>query len=218
MKIDIITIFPDMFEGPFRESIVKRAREKNLVEIQIHNLRDWTTDKRKTVDDTPFGGGGGMVMMIEPIHKAIDTLKQDNSLVIATTAKGDTFKQSIAKELSTFEHIIIICGHYEGIDQRVLDHLIDQQISIGNYVLTGGELPAMVITDAVVRLIPGVVGNETTPKTDSFYQDDKSIQYPIYTQPAEYDLDGEILQVPDVLLSGDHAKIKQWREENTKRN
>ncbi len=214
MQIDIITIFPKMFSNPFNESILKRAQDKKLVKIKVHNLRDWTRDKRKTVDDRPFGGGGGMVMMIEPIHKALDSVRKDNSFVIATTAKGETYKQSIAKELATFEHLIIICGHYEGVDQRVLDHLVDQQISIGNYVLTGGEIPAMVIVDSVTRLLPGAVGNEDTPKDDSFYYDDKTIQYPIYTQPAEYDLDGTKLPIPDVLLSGNHAKIKKWREEN----
>lgn len=213
MKIDIITIFPNMFTGPLSESILKRAQEKGLVEIKIHDLRNWAERKHKQVDDKPFGGGGGMVMMIEPIHKALKDLRKKNSHVIITTAKGSVYKQSTAKKLSEFKHLIILCGHYEGIDQRVLDNLVDEQISIGNYVLTGGEIPAMVIIDSVIRLIPKVVGNEQTPRTDSFYEDDKTIQYPIYTRPAEYELDGKTLKVPEILISGDHAKVKEWREE-----
>lgn len=201
-----------MFEGYFGESIIKRAQEKDLVEINIHDLRDYTEDKHRSVDDKPFSGGGGMVMMIGPVHKALKALQTKNSIVIATTAKGETYKQSKAKELAKSEHIIILCGHYEGLDQRILDHLVDYKISIGNYVLTGGEIPAMVIVDSVVRLLPGAVGNEITPKTDSFYDDDVTIQYPLYTRPAEYEIGGETLRVPDVLLSGDHKKIEEWKK------
>lgn len=218
MQIDIVTIFPKMFDGPFGESIIGKAQEKNIVEIQIHDLRNWAEGKWKRVDDTPFGGGGGMVMMIEPIDRALNELRKENSIVIATTAKGETFKQSTAKKLAeklgksnASGHIIIICGHYEGFDQRILDNLVDIQISIGNYVLTGGEIPAMVITDAIVRLLPSAVGNEETPKSDSFYADDKTKQYPIYTKPAEY----KGMKVPDILVSGDHGKIKHWKNNNS---
>ncbi len=216
MQIDIITIFPEMFKGPLTESILKRAQENGVVKIKVHNLRDWTSDKHHTVDDKPFGGGGGMIMKIEPIHKAIQSLNKEDSAVVITTAKGETYKQSKAKTLSLKKHLIIVCGHYEGIDQRVLDNLADEQISIGNFVLTGGELPAMVIVDSIVRLLPGAVGNEATPKNDSFYEDDKTIQYPIYTQPSTYNLDGKELKVPDILLSGDHKKIEEWRKTNSR--
>lgn len=225
MKIDIITIFPEMFEGPFSESIIKRAKKAGVVEIELHNLRKWATGIHKKVDDRPFGGGGGMIMMVEPIDKALQELRTENSIVIATTAKGETYKQSKAKEfagkLQNEGHLIILCGHYEGIDQRVLDELVDEKISIGNYVLTGGEIPAMVIVDSVVRLLPGAVGNEATPKNDSFYEDDKTIQYPIYTRPEVYELKkqsktGQVeiknLSVPKILLSGNHAEINRWRE------
>ncbi|MBD3280337.1 tRNA (guanosine(37)-N1)-methyltransferase TrmD [Candidatus Dojkabacteria bacterium] len=212
MKIDILTIFPEMFEGPFEHSIIERAQEAGMVEIEIHDLRNWAKGKHKKVDDTPYGGGGGMVMMVEPIHKAIEELKQEGSIVVATTAKGQTLKQSTVKGFSSYEHIILICGHYEGFDQRILDELVDYPISIGNYILTGGEIPAMVIVDSVVRLLPGAVGNEETPKTDSFYNDDQTKQHPIYSKPAEYDLDGKSLKVPEVLLSGDHERIIKWKD------
>lgn len=238
LQIDIITLFPAMFDGPFSDSIIKRAQDQRIVKINIHNLRNWAEGKRKQVDDTPYGGGGGMVIMIDPVAKAIKDIKQDDSLVIATTAKGKTFTQSLAKELAgvtekkktgnqearelngqttkqlngqTTKQLVIICGHYEGFDQRILDELVDLPISIGNYVLTGGEIPAMVIVDSVVRLIPGVVGNETTLKTDSFYEDDEEAQYPIYTKPEIYTINGKEIRVPKVLLSGDHEAIADWR-------
>lgn len=217
MQIDIITIFPKMFSGPFSESIIKRAQENGKVKVNIHDLRDWATGKHKQVDDTPYGGGGGMVMMIEPIHKALKDLKKDNSVVVATTAKGETYKQSAAKKFSKLEHIIIICGHYEGLDQRILDTLVDYPVSVGNYVLTGGELPAMIISDSIVRLIPGVLGNEASPKSDSYYKDDQTRQYPIYTKPEIYEVEGKELKVPDILLSGDHKRIEEWREYNNKK-
>ncbi len=157
MKIDIVTLFPEMFQGPFEESIVKRAQEKDLVEIKIHNLRDWTTDKHKTVDDRSYGGGVGMVLMVEPIYKALEELKTKSSKVILLTPQGKVFNQEKVKELSRASHLILIAGHYEGFDARVHERLADEEISVGNYVLTGGELPAMVITDAIVRLIPGVL-------------------------------------------------------------
>ena len=202
------------------EYIMKQFKEVltsyNIVEIDIHNLRDWATNKHNNIDDTPYGGGGGMVMMVEPIHKAIESLRTPESYVIATTAKGNTYKQSKAKELSTKIHLIILCGRYEGIDQRVLDTIIDEQISIGNFVLTGGEIPAMVITDSIVRLLPEALGNESSPETDSFYSDDKSIQYPIYTKPEKYKIDGVEYRVPEILLSGNHKKIEEWRHKNIK--
>ena len=157
MKIDIITLFPEMFKGPFEESIVKRAQEKELVEINIHNLRDWATDKHKTLDDRPYGGGGGMVLMVEPIYKALKDLKTKNSKVVLLTPQGKVFKQKKAQEFSKLKHLILIAGHYEGFDERIREHLIDEEVSIGNYVLTGGELPAMVVIDSIVRRIPGVL-------------------------------------------------------------
>jgi len=217
MKIDIITIFPNIFDSYFDESIIKRAREKNIVEINIINLRNFTTDKRKTVDDTPFGGGEGMVMMVEPIEKAVNSIKTQDSHVIALSAKGELFKQSKAKTLSQKKHLILICGRYEGFDQRILDEIADEVLSIGNFVLTGGEIPAMIVADSVARLIPGVLGNESSPETDSYFSDDKTKQYPIYTKPAEYkSQNGKTLKVPDILLSGNHEEIKQWREKNSK--
>lgn len=218
MKIDIITIHPKMFSGPFSESIIKRAQDNDLVKINVHDLRSWASGKHKKVDDTPFGGGGGMVLMIEPIHKAIEELRTKDTKVLAMTAKGETFTQSKAKLLATSYQLLVLCGHYEGFDQRILDNLVDEQISIGNYVLTGGEIPAMVVVDSVTRLLPGVLGNEESPKSDSFYEDDQTKQYPVYTKPAEYDLNGKVLKVPDILQSGDHEKIRQWRESNSLTN
>ncbi len=215
MKIDIITLFPDMFKGPLTESILKRAQENNLVEIAIHNLRQWTSDPRQTTDDRPYGGGPGMVMMVEPLDKAISQLKSANkshsSKVVLTAASGKTFNQQKAEEYAKIDHLIIVAGHYEGVDQRVEDHLVDESISIGNYVLTGGELPAMVISDAVVRLIPGVLGDP-----DSIVDESHSSQgykeYPHYTRPENY----KGWTVPEVLLSGNHAKIESWRRQHKK--
>lgn len=232
MKIDIITLFPKMFEGPFSESIIGKAREKNLVEIDTHDLRDWGLGKYKQVDDNPFGGGAGMVLMFEPIYNCLRDLNPKSEIinskqmqnpdsmnhktrVIALSAKGETLKQSKSKDLSNCDHLILLCGHYEGFDQRVLDELVDEIVSIGNFVLTGGELPAMVLTDTIVRLLPGVLGNEESTISDSFYEDDKTKQYPQYTRPAEFKMDdGKVLKIPDVLLSGHHAEIDNWRKEN----
>jgi len=211
MKIDILTIFPEMFEGPFRESMIKRAQEKKLVEIKIHDLRQWTKDKHKTVDDKPFGGGPGMVIKVEVIDKALKDLKTDKTKVILLSPQGKTFKQGKAQKLSKLKHIIMICGHYEGFDERIREHLVDEEISIGDYVLTGGEIPAMVIVDTVVRLIPGVVGNEKSIKDESFSKG--WLEYPQYTRPADY----KGWQVPEVLLSGDHEKIKKWRKEQAEK-
>lgn len=209
MKIDIITLFPKMFQGPFEESIIKRAQDKKLVEIKIHNLRSWTKDKHKTVDDRPFGGGAGMILMVEPIYKALKDLKQKNSHIVLLTPQGKPFKQKIAQKLSKKDHLILICGHYEGIDERIRKHLINEEISIGDYVLTGGELPAMVITDSIIRLIPKVLKKENAVKEESF--SDSKLEYPHYTRPAKF----KNWSVPEVLLSGDHQKIKTWREEKS---
>lgn len=209
MRIDILTLFPGMFEGPFSESILKRAIDKGLVEIHLHNIRDYSTDKHKRVDDYPFGGGAGMVMMIEPVHRALEALKAQRKydLVIYTSPDGERFNQKLANRLSTLDNIIILCGHYKGVDERIREHLVDMEISIGDYVLTGGELAAAVITDAVVRLLPGVLHDETSALSDSFQ--DNLLSPPVYTRPADY----QGWKVPEILLSGHEAKIKEWRYE-----
>jgi len=211
MQLDIITIFPEMFKGPFDQSIIKRAQEKKLVKINIHDLRQWTEDKHKTVDDKPFGGGPGMIMQVDIINKAIIAVrkKELKGKVILLTPQGKTFKQNLAEEMSKLEQIVLICGHYEGFDERVRE-LVDEEISIGDYVLTGGEIPAMVVSDAIVRLITGAVGNKDSIKDESFSTD--GLEYPQYTRPVEY----KGKKVPEILLSGDHAKIKQWRQEKAK--
>lgn len=210
MKIDILTLFPEMFEGPFDESIIKIAQEKNLVEINIHNLRDWAKGKHKQVDDKPYGGGKGMVLMIEPIYDALEELKKKDSKIILLTPQGKTFNQKKARNLSKEKHLILIAGHYEGVDERVRLHLIDEEISIGDYVLTGGELPAMVVAEAVARLIPGVLEKEAT-EVESFIEIDgqKLLEYPQYTRPARFKGWG----VEEILMSGDHKKIEEWRKE-----
>ena len=209
MRIDIITVLPQMVEPFMNESILARAQKKGLVEIHIHNLRDYTLDKWKRVDDYPYGGFAGMVMQIEPIDRCISALKaeRDYDEVICTSPDGEQFTQHVANDLSMKENIIILCGHYKGIDQRVRDHLITREISIGDFVLTGGELPAAVMADAIVRLIPGVIGDEQSAFSDCF-QDDL-LSAPIYTRPADY----KGWRVPDILLSGHEAKIKEWEME-----
>jgi tRNA (guanine37-N1)-methyltransferase len=209
MRIDIITVLPQMVEPFMNESILARAQKKGLVEIHIHNLRDYTLDKWKRVDDYPYGGFAGMVMQIEPIDRCISALKAelDYDEVIFTSPDGEQFTQHVANDLSMKENIIILCGHYKGIDQRVRDHLITREISIGDFVLTGGELPAAVMADAIVRLIPGVIGDEQSAFSDCF-QDDL-LSAPIYTRPADY----KGWRVPDILLSGHEAKIKEWEME-----
>lgn len=209
MRIDIITVLPELLKSPFEASILKRAIDKGLVEIHLHNLRDYVTDNYRQVDDYQFGGGAGMVMMIEPIDKCINKLKseRDYDEVIYMTPDGETLNQKMANQLSLKENIIILCGHYKGVDQRVRDHFISREISIGDYVLSGGELGAAVLCDAVIRLIPGVLGNESSALTDSF-QDDL-LAPPIYTRPAEYNG----WKVPEILLSGNFPKIEAWREE-----
>jgi tRNA (guanine37-N1)-methyltransferase len=211
MRIDIITVVPDILTSPFDVSILKRAIEKGLVEIHLHNLRDYVTDNYKQIDDYQFGGGAGMVMMIEPIDKCISALKAERNYeeVIYMTPDGKRFTQKDANTLSLKENIIILCGHYKGVDQRVRDHFITKEISIGDYVLSGGELAAAVVCDAVIRLIPGVLGNETSALTDSF-QDDL-LAPPVYTRPADY----KGWKVPEILTSGNFPKIESWREEQS---
>lgn len=209
MRIDIITVVPEILTSPFEASILKRAIEKGLVEIHLHNLRDYVSDNYKQIDDYQFGGGAGMVMMIEPIDKCITALKaeRDYDEVIYMTPDGETLKQGIANQLSLKENLIILCGHYKGVDQRVREHFITREISVGDYVLSGGELGAAVLCDAVIRLLPGVLGNETSALTDSFQ--DNLLAPPIYTRPAEY----KGWKVPDILISGNTPKIEEWREE-----
>lgn len=209
MRIDIITVLPQMVEPFMNESIVARAQKKGLAEIHIHNLRDYTLDKWRRVDDYPYGGFAGMVMQIEPIDRCITHLREERDYdeIIFTSPDGERFTQHTANDLSMMQSIIILCGHYKGIDQRVRDHLVTREISVGDYVLTGGELPAAIITDAVVRLIPGVIGDEQSAFSDCF-QDD-ILSAPIYTRPAEY----KGWRVPDILLSGHEAKIKEWEME-----
>lgn len=209
MRIDIITVLPELLKSPFEGSIMKRAIEKGLVEVHFHNLRDYTKDKRKTVDDYQFGGGAGMVLMVEPIDLCISKLKSERNYdeIIYMTPDGETLNQKMANSVSLRENIIILCGHYKGVDQRVRDHFITKEISIGDYVLSGGEIGAIVFCDAIIRLIPGVLSDETSALTDSFQ--DNLLSPPIYTRPAEY----KGWKVPEVLLSGHFANIEKWREE-----
>lgn len=209
MRIDIITVLPELLKSPFEASILKRAIEAQLVEVHFHNLRDYTMGNYKAIDDTQFGGGAGMVMLIEPIDKCISKLKdeRDYDEIIYMTPDGEQLKQSIANQISLQENIIILCGHYKGVDQRVRDRFITREISIGDYVLSGGELGAAVLCDAVIRLIPGVLGNETSALTDSFQ--DNLLAPPIYTKPREY----KGMKVPEVLFSGNFPEIEKWREE-----
>ncbi len=209
MRIDIITVLPELLQSPFEVSILKRAIEKGHVEVHTHNLRDYATNAYKQIDDYQFGGGAGMVMMIEPIDKCISELKaeRDYDEIIYMTPDGKTFNQHTANELSLKENIIILCGHYKGVDQRVRDHFITREISVGDFVLSGGELAAAIVCDAVIRLIPGVLGNETSALTDSFQ--DNLLAPPIYTRPAEY----KGWTVPEILTSGNTPKIEEWREE-----
>lgn len=209
MRIDIITIFPEMFRCFMNESIIARAIQKKYVQIYVHNLRDYSTDKHKSVDDYMYGGGAGMVMMIEPIANCIESLCRETQYdeIIYLTPDGATLNQSMANQLSMSKNILLLCGHYKGIDQRVRDLYISKEISIGDYVLTGGEIPAMVLCDAIIRLIPGVISDETSALTDSFQ--DNLLAPPIYTRPREF----KGLKVPDILLSGDFKKIEEWRME-----
>ena len=205
MKIDILTIFPEMFDGFLNTSIIKRAIDSGKVDIKVHNFRDYSTDKHGRVDDYPYGGGAGMVLMCEPIFNAIEDIRTDDSLVIMLSPSGKVFKQSVAVDLSHEKHIILLCGHYEGFDERIKT-IVDMELSIGDYVLTGGEVPAMVITDAITRLIPGVI---TSASLDSESFNDGMLDYPNYTRPEVF----RGMKVPDVLLSGHHKNIEKYRQE-----
>lgn len=208
MKIDILSLFPDMFNGVFTESIIKRAIKDKKVNIEIHNFRDYTTDPHNKVDDTPYGGGCGMVLMAQPIFDCVESLKKEESKVILLTPSGIPYKQKIAYDLSKEKHLIIICGHYEGFDERIRT-LADLEISIGDYVLTGGEIPAMVLVDSITRLLPGVI-KERSHLEDSF-NDNYLLDYPTYTKPRIY----KGMEVPEVLLSGDHKKIDEYRKQES---
>ncbi|MEE3342771.1 MAG: tRNA (guanosine(37)-N1)-methyltransferase TrmD [Bacilli bacterium] len=205
MKIDILTLFPSMFDGFLNESIIKRAGEKGKVNINVHNIRDYSPFKNGQVDDYSYGGGAGMVLMCEPIFNAIEDLREDNTTVIMLTPSGKTFNQSLASDLSKYEHIILLCGHYEGFDERIKT-IVDMEISIGDYILTGGEVAAMAIVDATVRLIDGVINKESL---DSETFNDDLVDFPVYTKPAEF----RGLKVPEVLLSGNHKEINKYRQE-----
>lgn len=209
MRIDIITVLPELIENPLNHSIIKRAKDAGVVEIHLHQLRDYSTDKHRKVDDYPFSGGAGMVLQIEPIDRAISQLKASRNYdeIIFTSPDGKKFNQKTANRLSTLKNIIILCGHYKGVDQRVRDHLITMEISIGDYVMTGGELAAAVITDSVVRLLPGAMSDESSALSDSFQ--DGLLSPPVYTRPAEY----KDWKVPEILLSGDSPKIEKWKME-----
>jgi tRNA (guanine37-N1)-methyltransferase len=209
MRIDIITVLPELLRSPFEASILKRAQDKGIVEVHLHNLRDYSTNKHKNVDDYQFGGGAGMVMMIEPIDACISKLKAEREYdeIIYMSPDGETLNQGMANRMSLLKNIIILCGHYKGVDQRVRDHFITKEISIGDFVLSGGELAAAVVADSIIRLIPGVLNNETSALTDSFQ--DNLLAPPVYTRPAEY----KGWKVPDILLSGNFANIDKWRED-----
>jgi tRNA (guanine37-N1)-methyltransferase len=209
MRIDILTIFPEMFDGPFSHSIIKRGKEKGLVEIHLHNIRDYSTDKHKRVDDYPFSGGAGMVMKAEPIVSLIEKLREERAYdeIIFMSPDGEVFNQGMANHMSSYENIILLCGHYKGIDERIREHFITKEISVGDYVLSGGEIAAMIVTDSLVRLIPGVLGDETSALSDSFQ--DGLLSPPVYTRPAEF----RGWKVPDILLSGNDKKIAEWKLE-----
>ena len=217
MRIDMVTLFPEMFLGPFGDSITKRAIESGILDIHYLNFRDYSFDKHHHVDDSPFGGGAGMVLKPEPLFRAVRALKEEtkefegNRRVLLMDPSGPTFTQAKAKELAGYDQLIFICGHYEGFDARITENLADEAISIGDYVLTGGELPAMVITDAVSRMLPGVLGDEESAPTDSFYEG--LLEFPQYTRPREF----EGMEVPEILLSGDHGKIREWRRQESLR-
>src|SRR5512137_78211 len=207
MKIDVLTLFPAMFAGPLDESIIKRAREAGRLELALHNLRDYAHDRHRTVDDRPFGGGPGMLLKPEPIFEAVEKLVGEGTRVILLSPAGRRFDQAIARELAGLEHLLMVCGHYEGFDERVREQLADDELSIGDYVLTNGALPAMVIIDAVTRLLPGALGDEDSAHEESFSHG--LLEYPQYTRPAEF----RGMKVPEVLLSGNHAEIALWRAE-----
>jgi len=210
MKIDVLTLFPGMFAGPLDESIIRRARDNGILELGIHNLRDYTHDRHKTVDDKPFGGGPGMLLKPEPIFGAVEHLANDQTRVILLTPGGRTFRQEIARELATYSHLLLVCGSYEGFDERVREQLADDEISIGDFVLTNGALPAMIVIDTVTRLLPGVLGDDESARDESFSHG--LLEYPHYTRPAEF----RGWKVPDILLSGHHAEIAKWRAQQAR--
>ncbi len=210
LKIDVLTLFPAMFAGPLDESIIMRARKSGLLELNIHQLRDWAHDKHKTVDDRPFGGGPGMLLKPEPIFEAVESLKRDGTKVILLSPSGRKFNQAIARELSQEKDLLLVTGHYEGFDERIRETLADDELSIGDYVLTNGALPAMVVIDAVARLLPGVLGDDDSSRDESFSHG--LLEYPQWTRPADF----RGLKVPEVLLNGNHAEIEKWRREQAK--
>jgi len=210
VKIDVLTLFPEMFSGPMDASIVGRARKNGLLNLRLQNLRQWTHNRHKTVDDKPFGGGAGMVLKPEPIFEAVESLADDKTHVILTAPTGRPFNQSIARELAQKEHLLIICPSYEGVDDRVCEALVDDELSIGDYVLTNGGLPAMVIIDAVTRLLPGALGDDESARDESF--SNGLLEYPHYTRPAEF----RGMKVPEILLSGHHSEIEKWRAEQAR--
>jgi tRNA (guanine37-N1)-methyltransferase len=210
MKIDVLTLFPAMFAGPLDESIVQRARTTGALELAVHNLRDYTHDRHKTVDDRPFGGGPGMLLKPEPIFEAVEALSREATRVILLSPAGRKFEQAVARELSQQGHLLLVCGSYEGFDERIREHLADDELSIGDYVVTNGALPAMVVIDAVTRLLPGVLGDDESSREESFSED--LLEYPHYTRPAEF----RGMKVPEVLMSGNHAEIAKWRAEQAK--
>jgi len=218
MRFDIITIFPNIFDSYLKESILKRAQAKKLVKINIHNLRDYTKDKRRTVDARPYGGGFGMVLMVEPIYQAVKDIKKrlraKKKKVILLSAKGKKFDQPMAQRFSKLDQLILICGRYEGIDERVTKYIVDEEISVGDYILTGGELPAVIVVDAVSRLIPGVIAKGSLEE-ESFSKE-KYVEYPHYTRPENIIIDDKTRKVPPVLLSGNHQKIEEWQEKHSK--
>jgi len=205
LEIDIITLFPESFFGPFAESIIARAIKSKLVKINTVDLRNYTTDRHRSVDEKPYGGGPGMLMMPDPVFKAVEDLKKKDSIVILMSPQGQVYTQRKAEELHTEKHLIIICGHYEGVDERIRQALVDLELSIGDFVLTSGNIPAMVLVDSIVRLIPGVLGSDNSALTESF--SDGMLEYPQYTRPEDY----RGMKVPEVLLSGNHKKIEEWR-------
>lgn len=210
VKIDVLTLFPAMFAGPLDESIIKRARQAGLLELQLHQLRDWTHDRHKTVDDRPFGGGPGMLLKPEPIFEAVESLRREITRVVLMSPSGRKFDQGIARELARQEHLLIVTGHYEGFDERIREALADDELSIGDYVLTNGALPAMVVIDTVTRLLPGVLGDDASSSEESF--SNGMLEYPQWTRPAEF----RGMKVPEVLVSGHHAEIAKWRAEQAK--
>ncbi|MDO9231633.1 MAG: tRNA (guanosine(37)-N1)-methyltransferase TrmD [bacterium] len=215
MKFDIITIFPQIFDSYFGESILARAQKNKLIKIKIHNLRDYTTDKHQTVDDTPYGGGAGMVMKVEPIYKCLKSIKKPKKTrIILFSAKGKKYTQSDAKRLSKYDNLIFVCGRYEGVDERVAQNLVEEEISIGDYVLTGGEIPAMIVVDSISRLLPGVLGNSESAKDES-HSSEGYLEYPQYTKPEVFSVSKKEWKVPTILLSGNHKKITEWRKEKS---